>query len=242
MASSGASWYSNSTIHAARTVARHGLSSSAPRCSDHRPLIRFVGLRLPNGDQSDSERPHSRAGRVAGRTQSTPWWRPFVLVLGLLRPSAWRGCRTSSVAIWTIEAVFLIETGNQRAPGPPRSSGIPRHTGSRVVEVPTSVLIELYRPPRATCEPPEQRCLALHDTDRRTACVCRTGGTEFGTQQPPRSDSLGGRRPMYFATPRPASWPNRGPRVAAAASLGSRPHYFPAYLRPSVPRGPPSCR
>jgi integrase len=130
--------YSNSTIHAARTVAGMVLGSALDaRMIAANPL---AGIRLPTA--SSRTRNALSADQVEALAAIVdPWWRPFLLVL------AYCGLRPGEAT--ALRRRHLDDLGRLRIEG-----GLVEHRGrllqrdtkthrSRVVEVPVSVLAEL---------------------------------------------------------------------------------------------------
>ena len=130
--------YSNSTIHAARTVAGMVLSSALDaRIIASNPL---VGIRLPMGTS------RTRNALTVEQVESLAvtvdaWWRSFILVLAYcgLRPgeaAALRRCHLDDRGWLTIERAVSEHRGHLL-------EGDTKTHRARVVEIPTSVLTEL---------------------------------------------------------------------------------------------------
>ena len=137
-----AAGYSNSTIHAARTVLGMVLTSATDaRIIAGNPL---TGLRLPKG--SSRTRNALTVEQVEALAAAVdPWWRPFLLVLAYcgLRPGealALRRRHLDDLGRLTVERGMTEHRGGLLE----RDTKTHR---SRVVEVPASVLAEL----RDTC-------------------------------------------------------------------------------------------
>ncbi len=130
--------YSNSTIHAARTVASMVFASAVDaRIMTGNPL---TGLRLPKGSsRTRNALTVEQVERIAAEVD--PWWRPLVLVL------AYCGLRPGEAA--ALRRMHLDDFGRltvERGLTEHRGTLLERDTKthrSRVVEVPPSVLEEL---------------------------------------------------------------------------------------------------
>jgi integrase len=135
-----AAGYSNSTIHAARTVLGMVLTSAMDaRVIAGNPV---VGLRLPKGtSRSRNALTVEQVEELAAVVD--PWWRPFVLVLAYcgLRPG-------EAVALRRMHlddlGRLIVERGMTEHRGVLLERDTKTHR-SRVVEVPASVLAELRR-------------------------------------------------------------------------------------------------
>ena len=216
-----AAGYSNSTIHAARTVLGMVLTSATDaRIIAGNPL---TGLRLPKG--ASRTRNALTVEQVEALSAAVdPWWRPFLLVLAYcgLRPGealALRRRHLDDLGRLTVERGMTEHRGGLLE----RDTKTHR---SRVVEVPASVLGRVADACRASVSGAIRTlwCSRHHSAIR---CGCRTGGTGSGIPSQTELGLPGWATPYVLRHTAASLLAQSGvPVTAAAASLGHDPAIF----------------
>jgi integrase len=220
-----AAGYSNSTIHAARTVFGMVLTSATDaRIIAGNPL---TGLRLPKG--SSRTRNALTVEQVETLAAAVdPWWRPFLLVLAYcgLRPGEALALRRRHLDDL---GRLTVERGMTEHRGVPLERDTKTHR-SRVVEVPASVLAELRTHVELRVGSDPGALLFTTPFGDPATVELAVGPPRSGARPPRMGDAV--RAPSHGGEP---ARPERRARDSRSRLPRPRPGHLPADLRPSVP-------
>lgn len=220
-----AAGYSNSTIHAARTVFGMVLTSATDaRIIAGNPL---TGLRLPKGSSRTRNALTVEQVETLAATVD-PWWRPFLLVLAYcgLRPGEALALRRRHLDDL---GRLTVERGMTEHRGVPLERDTKTHR-SRVVEVPASVLAELRTHVELRVGSDPGALLFTTPFGDPATVELAVGPPRSGARPPRMGDAV--RAPSHGGEP---ARPERRARDSRSRLPRPRPGHLPADLRPSVP-------